>query len=367
MRASPIVSVPVTSAPPEVSVVPAEQPESRKYRVRRLSWLALLLGIFVFLATNLSVAWQYFTAVSEPNIYDEYVRLVDHALGDPAWIAGRLTNAGGWPVKIVLGVIYHGLPVGAIIVALWQLRGLGRTRGSLLKGWPRHHLLRSFLVMGIVGPAIYLLFPVVGPLYAYRFGGGMELGNYWPHLVPDLNLTPGAHPFNDRTPRNCMPSLHTAWALAIFFHTRRAPGWLRWGGAVWLIVTLLATLGFGFHYGADLLAGAILAFAVESVLRVRLGKAPVLTLLAGLGFLLLTVLLLAYRFLSVTIATNPAIAGPVLLASVAGYLAACVVAWRATDARLAGRQLWRPVWRVSWRTQSVRQPLPARQLTEAKL
>ena len=66
-------------------------------------------------------------------------------------------------------------------------------------------------------------------------------------------------PFNEFTPRNCMPSLHTAWATAIFIHSREGPRLLRFAGAFWLIATLGATLGFGYHYGADIVAGVVFA------------------------------------------------------------------------------------------------------------
>ena len=51
---------------------------------------------------------------------------------------------------------------------------------------------------------------------------GLQIGNYWPHTVPPLDHVPAALPFDTVTPRNCMPSMHTAWATTVFLHSRRA-------------------------------------------------------------------------------------------------------------------------------------------------
>jgi uncharacterized membrane protein YgdD (TMEM256/DUF423 family) len=189
--------------------------------------------------------------------------------------------------------------------------------------------MRSFLVLGVVGPAVYLFFPVVGPVYAYGHeGGGLQFGDYWPHLVAPPTSTPGPRPFDTTTARNCMPSLHTAWALALFFHSRTGPAWLRWGGGIWLAGTLTATLGFGFHYGVDLLAGAVLALTVETVLTdPDRGWSWARALLAATGTVLFVGLLLSYRFLSVTMAHYPDLSGPLLIGSVAALGFLCYRTW----------------------------------------
>jgi len=204
--------------------------------------------------------------------------------------------------------------------------------------WPTHYLVRTFLVLGLLGPIVYLLFPVVGPMFAFGADGhGLQLGNYWPNVVPPIDRNPSALPFDTVTPRNCMPSMHTAWALSVYLHTRRdidggrAPAWLRWGGAFWLIATLTATLGFGYHYGVDLVAGAILCLTVESVLREpERGWGWFRVRLVGAGVAVLATLLLSYRYLSVPMAEYPALAGTIILALLAGFAAAFHATWFAT-------------------------------------
>ncbi|MEV0711433.1 phosphatase PAP2 family protein [Nocardia aurea] len=300
---------------------------------RRNALGAAALGALLILATKVGDVWLHVTVVTRPEVFDQYVMLADHALGDPSWLMGRVVDALGPGVYAVLHWVYIELPVAAIVVAVWQLRQVVPT-GQ----WPTHYLVRTFLVLGLLGPIVYLLFPVVGPMFAFGADGhGLQLGNYWPNVVPPIDRNPSALPFDTVTPRNCMPSMHTAWALSVFLHTRRdidggrAPAWLRWGGAFWLIATLTATLGFGYHYGVDLVAGAILCLTVESVLREpERGWGWFRVRLVGAGVAVLATLLLSYRYLSVPMAEYPALAGTIILALLAGFAAAFHATWFAT-------------------------------------
>lgn len=294
---------------------------------------AAALGILLTLSSKVAEVWLFVTMIAGPGVLDEHIVLVDHALGDPSWVAGQFVAWAGPVLTAVLHWVYIELPVAAMIVTIWQLRRVQQT-GI----WPTHYLVRTFLVIGLVGPIVYVLFPVVGPMFVYGPDGkGFSLGDYWPNLVPPMDFTPGALPFDKITPRNCMPSLHTAWALSIFIHSRRdfdgspAPRWLRWGGTFWLLATLGATLGFGYHYGADLVAGAVLLLAVESALRVpERGWDRARVQLVGSGAALFAGLLLAYRYLSVEIAEHPVAAGALILGLFAAYVTAFYRAWFAS-------------------------------------
>ncbi len=224
---------------------------------RRNALMGVGLGALLIVATKFGDVWLHITVLAGPEVLDQYVQLADHALGNPSWVMGNIVDATGSVGYAVLHWVYIELPVAAIGVALYQLR----------KGWPSHHLVRTFLLIGLIGPVFYILFPVVGPIFAFGAdGNGFQVGDFWPSVVP-FDLTPSPMPFDDATPRNCMPSLHTAWALALFLHSRQGPRWLRWGGTFWLVCTLSATLGFGYHYGVDLIAGVVLTLTLESALR----------------------------------------------------------------------------------------------------
>ncbi|UGT64775.1 phosphatase PAP2 family protein [Nocardia asteroides] len=297
---------------------------------RRTALHAVALGALLILATKVGDVWLHVTILAHPGVLDEYVMLADHALGDPSWVVGRVVEALGPVVYAVLHWVYIELPLAAIVVAVWQLRRVvssGR--------WPGHYLVRTFLVLGLAGPVVYLIFPVVGPMFAFGAdGNGLQVGNYWPQFVPPIDRSPGVLPFDRVTPRNCMPSMHTAWALAVFLHTRRgmdgspAPRWLRWGGTFWLCATLTATLGFGYHYGVDLVAGAVLCLAVESALRdPERGYGWFRWRLVLFGAAVLLTLLLAYRFLAVPMAEYPVFAGTAILALLAAVAAAFHATW----------------------------------------
>lgn len=303
---------------------------------------AAALGALLTLATKVGDVWLHVTIMAGPKVLDPYVVLADHALGDPSWVMGQVLDALGPVVYAVLHWVYIELPVAAMVVAVWQLRGVVSTRV-----WPNHYLVRTFLVLGLVGPVVYVLFPVVGPMFAFGPDGhGLQIGDFWPQLVPPIDQHPAPMPFDNATPRNCMPSMHTAWAMAVFIHSRRdndgspAPRWLRWGGAFWLAATLTATLGFGYHYGVDLVAGAVLCMTVESALRAPdRGWGWFRLRIVGAGALLLTGLLLAYRFLPVTMAESPVLAGLLVLGALAAFATAFYRTWFASPAPQPAREV----------------------------
>nr|WP_084505562.1 phosphatase PAP2 family protein [Nocardia harenae] len=305
---------------------------------RRTALRAVALGALLILATKVGDVWLHLTILAHPGVLDEYVLLADHALGDPSWVLGRVVDALGPVGYGVLHWVYIELPLAAIVVAVWQLR-----RVVASGRWPGHYLVRTFLVLGLVGPVVYLIFPVVGPMFAFGAdGAGLQAGNYWPQFVPPIDRSPGVLPFDQVTPRNCMPSMHTAWALAVFLHSRRAvdgspaPRWLRWGGTFWLCATLTATLGFGYHYGVDLVAGAVLCLAVESALRdPERGYGWFRWRLVLFAAAVLVALLLAYRFLAVPMAEYPVFAGTAILALLAAVAAGFHATWFAVPKPVA--------------------------------
>ncbi|MBH5338315.1 inositol phosphorylceramide synthase [Streptomyces pactum] len=302
----------------------------RTGRERMLLLKGVGLGLLLVAGRKTGDTWLLITSKTRPDVLDPYLATADHALGNPSWVAGRIVEATHPVSTHVLDYVYVQLAVAAVVVALYQLRYVAAERR-----FPRHHLVRSFLVIGLVGPAVYMIFPVVGPIFAYgtgAFGTGGEhwaIANVWPDTLPVIG-TPGPVRYDDATPRNCMPSLHTAWAVAIFVHTRTGPRLLRYAGVFWLIATLGATLGFGYHYGVDLIAGVVFALTVEAALRAydRGWDRSGIQLVAH-GTVVFAALLVSYRFLPVEMADHPWLAGPLMLLAMGSVIHAYLRTTRA--------------------------------------
>ncbi|GHF24189.1 inositol phosphorylceramide synthase [Streptomyces morookaense] len=293
----------------------------RTGRERALLLKGVGLGLLLVAGRKTGDTWLLITAKTRPMVLDPYLATADHALGNPSWLVGRLLRATGPVGTHLVHVVYAQLAVAAVVVALYQLRRVAAERR-----FPRHHLVRTFLVIGLLGPAVYMVFPVVGPVFAYGPGasgtGGVQwaVANLWPHTPPPVHV-PHPVPYDAITPRNCMPSLHTAWATAIFIHTRKGPRLLRYAGTFWLIATLTATLGFGYHYGVDLVAGVVFSLTIETALRSfdRGWDRPGIRLVAY-GTTVFAALLAAYRFLPKEMATHPWVFGPLLLLAMASVV-----------------------------------------------
>ncbi|WP_079168241.1 phosphatase PAP2 family protein [Streptomyces colonosanans] len=290
---------------------------TRRTGQERVLWLkGVGLGLLLVAGRKTGDTWLLITSKTRPAVLDQYVATADHALGNPSWLVGRMVRATGPIGEHFLDFVYGQLAVAAVVFTLYQLRNV-----AVEGRFPGHHLVRTFLVIGLLGPGIYMIFPVVGPIFAYGADGGhWAMADMWPGTPPPIN-TPHHMPFDEITPRNCMPSLHTAWATAIFIHSRKGPRVLRVAGTVWLIATLAATLGFGYHYGADLVAGVVFTLTIEAAMRsLERGWDRSAIQLVTYGAAVFTVLLLSYRYLSVEMAEYPWVFGPLLVLALASVV-----------------------------------------------
>ncbi|WP_330462082.1 phosphatase PAP2 family protein [Streptomyces sp. NBC_00820] len=267
------------------------------------------LGLLLVAGRKTGDTWLLITSKTRPAVLDQYVATADHALGNPSWVVGRMVAATGPVGAHLLDWVYIQLAVAAVVVALYQLRNV-----AVERRFPGHHLVRTFLVIGLLGPAFYMIFPTVGPVFAYGADGGhWAVANIWPHTPTPLDV-PQHMAFDEITPRNCMPSLHAAWATTIFVHSRKGPRFLRFAGTFWLIATLGATLGFGYHYGVDLIAGVVFALTIEAGLRaLDRGWDRSGIQLAAYGAAVFAALLTSYRWLPTQMAAHPWVFGPLLV------------------------------------------------------
>ncbi|MFE7401595.1 phosphatase PAP2 family protein [Streptomyces sp. NPDC057557] len=296
------------------------------------------LGLLLVAGRKTGDTWLLITSKTRPAVLDQYVATADHALGNPSWLVGRIVTATGPVGARFLDYVYTQLAVAAVIVALYQLRNV-----AVERRFPGHHLVRTFLVIGLLGPGIYMIYPVVGPIFAYGADGGhWAVANLWPDTPPPIG-TPHHMPFDEITPRNCMPSLHTAWATAIFIHSRKGPRILRFAGAFWLIATLGATLGFGYHYGADLVAGVVFTLTIETALRsLDRGWDRSGIQLVAYGATVFAALLVSYRYLSMEMAEHPWAFGPLLILAMTSVVYGYVRTTKLWDRKAASAYLPEP-------------------------
>jgi len=205
-------------------------PESRS-RLVDVAISAGLLPLFV-LTSSLFLG---LTIALFPTTYDGLVLALDGTFGTQLSFNLCLAFGDSWFVTTLLGFVYFELPlaVGGLIV-------LGRRTPWL----PSRQLILPFLALAVAGYIIYALFPVAGPAFAFP--------DLFPFHAPDPDSVSHLSMLVMPVPRNCMPSLHTGWALLLFWHTRGHARWVQRLGLFWLVGTMLATLVLGFHYFIDL-------------------------------------------------------------------------------------------------------------------
>lgn len=225
------------------------RPEARGRAWETLG-MALLLPAFVVL----SDFFLPLTVLLHPRTQDASLYAFEKGLG---WMPSvRLSAAfAHLPVLSALcEVVYLTLPLGFVALMVLSLRRTEAARLSPVVG---------FLVVGAAGYGLYHLFPVVGPqdFFGAAFPEHLE--------AVGVGLARAGVPVEPLAPRNCVPSLHTAWALIAFWYARP----LRWGWRVMfgaaLALTVLATLGLGFHYFGDVVVAVPFTLAVLTLCERR--------------------------------------------------------------------------------------------------
>ncbi|HIA04347.1 MAG TPA: phosphatase PAP2 family protein, partial [Myxococcales bacterium] len=155
--------------------------------------------------------------------------------------------------------------------------------GGVLYFQKRHlafrNFLSSFVLAGYIGYVGYCLVPVVGPVFYYgpshlhetenseqssnleALGGDSESG-----LFVDLTYQFNTVRSGSKAPRNCFPSLHTAWGvilLATLWMSLRKLFWI----CLWPIaLMILATVSLRLHYFVDVVAGLLVALLALSLM-----------------------------------------------------------------------------------------------------
>jgi len=213
---------------------------------------ALLVGLtpIVFLA-YMPVVFRIVN-IATPSSLDRYLYAFDGRFGfQPGFAAGALFAS--WPVlQTVCSLVYLALPLAMTCVYI---------AAPDVPDEPG--LIRTFLLTGVVGAFLFYVVPAAGPVYAFT--------SVYPFHAPaiDPGFLHGVRMDNVRL--NAMPSLHTAWALLIYWRTKRNGFAIRAAAALFLFFTLLATLGLGEHYLIDLVVAVPYVVCVRAVCFSRAG------------------------------------------------------------------------------------------------
>ena len=189
-------------------------------------------------------------------VYDGRIYAFEEILGFKFSIIGVTSYHLLKPFSALASLCYTMLAVAMTVVAGAQ--------DSVLR---ERNFLRATVVAGVCGFALYFVCPVVGPLTAF--------GPLYPGALPDLPPDAPLLIAPTGAPRNGMPSLHTIWALLIWFNlTSLAPS-LRITLRAFVILTLWAVMGLDdTHWLTDVIVGIPFAVALQSAFVPAPGVAP---------------------------------------------------------------------------------------------
>jgi len=183
-----------------------------------------------------------------PQTYDLYLYRADAGFALPlcAWM-GKFV--GRWPVLLwFTSLVYETLPLAVSLLYACQRSG---------KRPLPVRVLPAFLGGGAAAYVLYNILPATGPRYIF--------GAAFPERLPAAAQA-GLHLITvGDVARNAVPSMHLACALLIFWTCRPLGRWVRAAAALFLALTLCATIGFGEHYEVDLVAAVPYALALAGL------------------------------------------------------------------------------------------------------
>ena len=212
----------------------------------RQSLLHTFYAAAVFPLCSLLIGYTIpITTWLRPKTYDAFLLAFDAGLGfQPSFALGRLMvhrpNLWGLTTSV-----YYALPL-AVCVLYASCRLQRRQPVAILP------LVLSLMVIGFIQ---YGVFPAVGPEHAFQQAYPLH-----PPTLAQIALVPITVP---NEPRNCMPSLHLAAALVVWWNSRIWPRSGRLLAFLFLLATIFSTLALGEHYLADLVVALPFTLAFQ--------------------------------------------------------------------------------------------------------
>jgi hypothetical protein len=275
-----------------------------------------------------------------PVTYDRFLYVFDGSLGfQPGFWAARVLLHIHW-LGVVCNTAYYLLPLGLTLAYLVEKK---RSPDSARRA------LWLFLLIGVVGFGCYQVFPVVGSHVVMQ---GVFPADE-PRVEP-ADIKPVVAPVEAR---NCVPSLHTSWIVALWWIAAPRRRWLRMVVAALLGCALLSTLTF--HYLIDMVVALPFTVALFAFTRRdRVGRDPIWRETIRWSVLLFFGWLLILRFCVTVFLISPWLSWAAMATTVAlsiGWHSRLLIAERRSG--LAGLAC-EPVIRQSPVGQSARLRLP---------
>jgi hypothetical protein len=213
--------------------------------------------LYAFLPAVLFVASEWMastlldiTEALHPKTFDLFLYSFDSSLHvQISFLMGQVFSRWLW-LRFACLAIYIALPLPLALVYAAQLR---RARQGALQ------VMTAFLVTGPIGVLCYNMLPACGPVHL--FGSAFP----WHPLSSAETMHLNLIPIVLKGARNAIPSLHMTWVLLIWMNSKGLRLWVRAIALVFLVLTLLATLGTGEHYFVDLVVAFPFSLLVQAL------------------------------------------------------------------------------------------------------
>jgi len=215
------------------------------------------LLLYGFLPSVLFVGSEYMastlldvTETLHPKTFDLFLYSFDCSLRVQfSFLMGQLFWTWLW-VRFVCLVIYIALPLPLALVYAAQLQRNRQNAPAVML---------AFLVTGPLGVLFYNMLPACGPAHVF--------GAAFPFHPPSIAEVMGMNvvPVLLKGARNAIPSLHMAWVLLVWWNSKGLARWVRAIAMVFVVLTVMATLGTGEHYFIDLVVAFPFSLMVQAL------------------------------------------------------------------------------------------------------
>lgn len=190
------------------------------------------------------------TETLHPKTFDLFLYSFDSSLRVQfSFLMGQVFWKWLW-VRFACLLIYIALPLPLALVYAAHLR---RKKENALA------VMLAFLVTGPIGVLFYNMLPACGPVHV--FGAAFPFHPLSSADAMRMNVVP----ILIKGARNAIPSLHMTWVLLIWWNSRGLPRWVRAIALLFLVLTVMATLGTGEHYFIDLVVAFPFSLMVQAL------------------------------------------------------------------------------------------------------